>query len=70
MLSANIKEMSIKRRLMLIEEIWDSLSNEETEIKSPDWHEDIIKERKNLIKSGKAEYISIKELKNISNERR
>ncbi len=69
MLSEDIKEMPVKQRLMLIEEIWNSLSNSEPEIESPDWHEEIIKERKNLIKSDKAEYISIKELKNLSNER-
>jgi hypothetical protein len=32
-------------------------------IKSPSWHEDIINERMQLVKSGKAKFISIQELK-------
>lgn len=63
MLSENIDEMPVKQKLILIEEIWDSLSNKEENIDSPDWHEEILKKRKSLIESDKAEYLSIKELK-------
>jgi len=37
--------------------------HEESEIESPEWHRDILEERKRKIKNGKAEFISLEELK-------
>ena len=38
--------MSMIERLQAMEAIWDSLLNEESEIESPEWHQDIFEERK------------------------
>lgn len=62
--TTEIKKMSIAERLQIMEALWDSLLDEESEMESPGWHEDILEERKRKIKEGKAEFISIKELKN------
>lgn len=64
MLTDDIKSMPIENRLMLMEEIWDSLCHENEEISSPAWHQGILDERMQLIKSGKAKFLSIQELKN------
>ncbi|MDA3925954.1 MAG: addiction module protein [Kiritimatiellae bacterium] len=61
MITAEIKEMPVKDRLILMEEIWDSLKNDNPE--SPAWHLDVLKERKKKIREGKAEFISIDQLK-------
>jgi putative addiction module component (TIGR02574 family) len=58
-----IMKMSVVERLQAMESLWDSLLNEESEIESPEWHRDIIEERKRKIENGKAEFISLKELK-------
>ena len=58
-----IKKMSVVERLQAMEALWDSLLNEESEIESPEWHRDIIEERKRNIENGKAKFISLKELK-------
>ncbi len=55
--------MSTDERLQMMEAIWDSLLYEEAEIKFPEWHRDILAERKKIIETGNAEYISIGELK-------
>jgi len=55
--------MSTIERLQAMEALWDSLMNEESEIASPQWHRDILEERKKKIEDGKAEFISLKELK-------
>ncbi len=39
------KSMNIKERLQTIEVLWESLRYDEVDIDSPDWHEDILKER-------------------------
>ncbi|MEW6378755.1 MAG: addiction module protein [bacterium] len=58
-----IKKMSRIERLQAIEALWDSLIDEESEVKSPEWHRDILEERKIKIETGKAEFISLEKLR-------
>jgi len=58
-----IKRMSRIERLQAMEALWDSLIDEEFEIKSPEWHGDILEERKRKIETGNAEFISIEKLR-------
>ena len=58
----DVKKMDVKERLQTMEVLWNSLSGEEPEIESPEWHRNILEERQSKIKSGKAKFISIKEL--------
>jgi putative addiction module component (TIGR02574 family) len=58
-----IKKMSRIERLQAMEALWDSLVDEESEIKSPEWHKDILKDRKRKIETGKAEFVSIEKLR-------
>ena len=58
-----IKKMSLIERLQAMETLWDSLIDEDSEIESPQWHREILEERKRKIKTGKAEFLSLDELK-------
>jgi putative addiction module component (TIGR02574 family) len=58
-----IKKMSRTERLQTMEALWDSLVNDEAELESPEWHRDIIEERKGKIENGKAEFISLEKLR-------
>ena len=58
-----IKRMNTIERLQIMEALWDSLLYDESEIESPKWHGSILSERKRKIENGRAEFISIKELK-------
>lgn len=60
---AEIKTLSVEKRMQLMEDIWDSLRHENTEITSPAWHKKILQDRIQLIQSGKAKFLSIQELK-------
>ena len=60
---AEISKMSVLERLQAMEALWDSLTREPTDVKSPNWHEDILSDRKEKIESGKANFISLEELK-------
>ena len=60
---ADIKKMSIPERLKAMEAIWDSFSHENMEMESPDWHEEILRERKAKVRDGKAGFISLADLK-------
>lgn len=65
---AEISKMSLQERLQTMEALWDSLIHESVEIKSPEWHEDILLERTEKIKNGKASFISLDELKSKNNK--
>ena len=58
-----ISRMSTIERLQTMEAIWDSLIHENSEIESPEWHRGILADRKLNIEEGKAEFISIEELR-------
>jgi putative addiction module component (TIGR02574 family) len=61
--TVEIKKMSTVERLQTMEAIWDSLLFDDVEIESPEWHRDILAERKRKIEKGKSEFFSIEELK-------
>ena len=58
-----IKKMSRIERLQAMEAIWNSLIDEEPEIESPEWHRDILEERKKKIEEGRAVFISLEKLR-------
>jgi len=60
---AEIKSMSTIERIQTMELLWDALSHEENAIKSPSWHEDILRKRKERIESGETKFISLGQLK-------
>lgn len=55
--------MSRIERLQTMEALWDSLIDEELEIESPEWHGDILEERKRKIEKGNAEFLSLEKLR-------
>lgn len=59
----DIKKMTTTERLQAMEALWNSLIDEESEIESPQWHQDILEERKRKIENGKAEFISLVKLR-------
>lgn len=58
-----IQEMSVIDRIQTMEAIWDSLLHNEAEIESPEWHKNILANRKRKIVDGNAKFTSIKKLK-------
>ena len=50
--TSDIKKMSRTERLAAIEALWDSLLDEESEIESPQWHREVLEERKRKIEDG------------------
>ena len=60
---ADIKRMPLLERMHLMEEIWDTLNHETSELDSPAWHEEVLQERKKAIENGDVKLYSIAELK-------
>lgn len=54
--------MSRAERLEAMERLWQSLSREDADDLSPDWHGVALDERAKLMESGKAAWLSLDEL--------
>ncbi len=62
MMNLDITRMTVPERIQAMEKLWDSLSPQEREIESPQWHWDILDERMRKIQNGTAEFITLDEL--------
>ena len=47
-----LSSMSVGEKVQLLEQIWDDLCRQSGEVRSPDWHAAILKERQRQIESG------------------
>lgn len=64
MKQSEIANMSVAEKLQVIEAVWDTLDDESME--SPEWHADVLNDRKKAIESGTAKFISLEALKKIT----
>ncbi|KPA10895.1 Addiction module component, CHP02574 [Candidatus Magnetomorum sp. HK-1] len=53
-LNIPLSQLSIAKKLHLMEALWDDLSRNEDTIESPAWHKDILLHRKNALANGSA----------------
>ena len=56
-------EMSIIDKLTAIEQIWDSLAVNNSEVPAPQWHADILAAREQRVHSGQSSFVPINEIK-------
>jgi len=60
-----IKKMKIQQRIKIMEQIWDSLIEQDETPESPQCHQEILENRRKKIESGEAKFLSIDELKRL-----
>ena len=51
--SVDIENLSREEKLQLMHAIWENLVKDEKQIKSPDWHDDVLRETEERVRSGK-----------------
>lgn len=61
--SSQIEKMSVTERLQAMDQLWDSLTQCSDEIPSPDWHQDVLADRKARAQSGEAKFLTLAELR-------
>jgi len=61
--SSQIERMSVTERLQVMEQLWASLSHYDNEIPSPDWHRDVLADRKARAQRGEAKFLTLDQLK-------
>jgi len=55
--------MSVTERLQAMDQLWDALTRDKDEIPSPDWHQDVLADRKARAQRGEAKFLSLAELR-------
>ncbi|HXQ70246.1 MAG TPA: addiction module protein [Pyrinomonadaceae bacterium] len=60
---SEIEMMSVPERLRVMDQLWASLNRCGDEIPSPDWHQDVLAERKARAQRGEAKFLTLDELR-------
>ncbi|MEO7319969.1 MAG: addiction module protein [Chthoniobacteraceae bacterium] len=47
-----LEEMTLPDKLQLLEVLWNDLSRKPEKLPSPDWHKDVLEERRQRVQSG------------------
>jgi len=55
--------MSVTERLRAMDQLWDSLNRCGDEIPSPDWHQDVLADRKARTERGEAKFLTLDQLR-------
>lgn len=58
MQNINIDKMNTQEKFMMMEQLWDSLSHEDSKQLTPNWHLEVLKDREN-----KTNFIDIEDSK-------
>ena len=57
-----IQNMTTVERLAAMEALWDALCHEGQEPASPQWHDQVLQERRQKIQTGAARFLSLDEV--------
>ena len=56
-LNLPIKDMTLQEKLAAMELLWEDLARSPESVESPDWHKDILDERRGRVAEGKARFV-------------
>ncbi len=52
-----ISQMTVGEKLMAMEQLWDSLCEDEAQIPVQDWHKQVLDQRRRQIETGEAKFV-------------
>ena len=61
--SREFERMSIAERLQTIEQIWDALYQNGEQVPSPEWHAEVLANRKTRAERGDAKFLTLDQLR-------
>jgi putative addiction module component (TIGR02574 family) len=61
--ASQIEKMSVTQRLQAMDQLWDSLNRSGEQIPSPDWHQDVLADRKARAQRGEAKFLTLDQLR-------
>ena len=64
-----IDNLSVAEKIVLMERLWNDLSRRPTDVASPDWHGDILDDRRAAVREGMTAFIEWDDAKRRLRER-
>ncbi len=61
--SSDIERMSVTERLRAMDQLWDSLTRDGDERPSPDWHKDVLADRRARAQRREAKFLTLDQLR-------
>jgi putative addiction module component (TIGR02574 family) len=61
--TAQIEAMSVAERLQIMEQLWDALCRDAEQMTSPEWHRDVLGDRKARAQRGEAKFLTLDQLR-------
>ncbi len=61
MSTAEIEKMTASERLQAMESLWDAMCREPGKLDSPEWHGEVLSERRSKIENGDANFVTLEE---------
>jgi hypothetical protein len=61
--AVDLKAMSVPEKMELLQAVWDDLLQAESELQSPDWHGEVLRERDERVNSGQEKFIDWEDAK-------
>jgi len=58
-----LSELSIAQKLDLMEKLWADVTQDEKKLKSPEWHETVLRDREEAFETGKVSVLDWEEAK-------
>jgi putative addiction module component (TIGR02574 family) len=55
--AAELKQMTVREKIQLMEALWDDLCGAEETIPVPDWHKAVLDERERQVVAGEAKFV-------------
>ena len=49
-----LETMSVSEKVRLLEKVWDSLCSKSGDVRSPEWHREVLETRKRRLEEGQA----------------
>jgi putative addiction module component (TIGR02574 family) len=63
--SSQIERMSVAERLQAMEQLWDSLAAKSGDLASPEWHREVLADRKARAERGDAKFLTLAQLRSF-----
>jgi putative addiction module component (TIGR02574 family) len=67
--SISLYGLSVADKIVLMERLWEDLSRRPSDVPSPDWHADILNDRRNAVRDGKTAFVDWDDAKRRLRER-
>ena len=60
---SDINSMSLSQKMYLMEQLWDSFKQNETQLASPAWHKEVLESRRERYERGEIQKLSLDEVR-------